>query len=259
MHTDPGTFVWHDLTTSDAPAAQTFYRRLLGWGTASGGPGYAFFTLGDAPIAGVVLDPAACAAAAPFWMGNVGVTDVDAAAERARRLGGTVAMGPADIPGVGRFAVLADPAGAAFSVFAAKDAPRPGAENCAGEARGPGRFCWSELRTRDPEAALAFYGELLGWRRARSIDLGAENGSYVIFANAEGRELGGMVRPNPGAGQEPRPHWFHYLEVRDLEATVQHVEALGGSIDVPPMPIPGGGAMAHCRDPQGAPFGLSSE
>jgi predicted enzyme related to lactoylglutathione lyase len=43
------------------------------------------------------------------------VTDVDAAAVTAKRLQGAIVAGPFDIP-IGRTAVLADPAGATFSV-----------------------------------------------------------------------------------------------------------------------------------------------
>ena len=43
------------------------------------------------------------------------MADADADAARAQQLGGTVLLPPMDIP-IGRFAVVADPAGAAFSI-----------------------------------------------------------------------------------------------------------------------------------------------
>jgi predicted enzyme related to lactoylglutathione lyase len=42
---------------------------------------------------------------------------VDAATERATALGGHVLLGPLDIPGSGRVAVLRDPDGATFGLF----------------------------------------------------------------------------------------------------------------------------------------------
>jgi uncharacterized protein len=57
----------------------------------------------------------------PQWSGYVEVADVDATAQKALSLGGKVCHGPADIPGIGRFAVLTDPQGADICVF--KPAP----------------------------------------------------------------------------------------------------------------------------------------
>jgi predicted enzyme related to lactoylglutathione lyase len=53
-----------------------------------------------------------------FWLPYFMVTDVDATTARATTLGGKAHFGPQDIPGTGRFAVIADPQGAAFAVFA---------------------------------------------------------------------------------------------------------------------------------------------
>jgi len=52
-----------------------------------------------------------------FWLPYFMVTDVDATAASAKSLGGQVHFGPQDIPGTGRFAIIADPQGAAFAVF----------------------------------------------------------------------------------------------------------------------------------------------
>jgi len=47
----------------------------------------------------------------------VHVADPDAVVARANRLGGTIATGATDIPGIGRFAVLVDPTGATLAVM----------------------------------------------------------------------------------------------------------------------------------------------
>jgi len=52
------------------------------------------------------------------WMIYFGVADCDASCEQVRSLGGSVSVPPTDVPGVGRFAVVADPTGAFFSVIA---------------------------------------------------------------------------------------------------------------------------------------------
>jgi len=53
----------------------------------------------------------------PMWLPYISVADVDAAAKRVARLGGKVHAEPSDIPGIGRFAVFADPSGATFAVM----------------------------------------------------------------------------------------------------------------------------------------------
>ena len=57
-----------------------------------------------------------------FWLPYFLVTDVDASAEKVKSLGGQIHMGPQDIPGTGRFAVIQDPQGAAFCMFTPKGA-----------------------------------------------------------------------------------------------------------------------------------------
>ena len=52
-----------------------------------------------------------------YWMPYFQVTSADASASKAKELGGQVMVGPADIPGTGRFAILTDPHGAVFTVF----------------------------------------------------------------------------------------------------------------------------------------------
>jgi predicted enzyme related to lactoylglutathione lyase len=53
----------------------------------------------------------------PHWLAYIGVADVDAATRTAEAHGGKICMAPMDIPKVGKFAVLADPTGAMFSLF----------------------------------------------------------------------------------------------------------------------------------------------
>ena len=52
----------------------------------------------------------------PAWMGYIAVDDVDEAANRLKQEGGKVVRGPIDVPGIIRFAVVADPQGAAFMI-----------------------------------------------------------------------------------------------------------------------------------------------
>jgi uncharacterized protein len=51
------------------------------------------------------------------WYPYLTTGDVDATTERAKELGATVLLEPISVPGVGRFSILTDPAGARFGLF----------------------------------------------------------------------------------------------------------------------------------------------
>jgi predicted enzyme related to lactoylglutathione lyase len=120
MPQSEGVFVWDELATSDVEGAKRFYGEVVGWTTKEmdmgGGMTYTLFRSGDADRAGcMAMMPDT---PAPMWIAYVGTDDVDGTAERAKELGGTVYAGPMDIPnGVGRFAVIGDPTGAAIGLF----------------------------------------------------------------------------------------------------------------------------------------------
>ena len=69
---------------------------------------------------------------------DIAADDVDQFADKVKKAGGKVHRAPADIPNVGRFAVVADPQGAVFMLFkgmaGAEPPPQP-----AGRA-GPSRL-----------------------------------------------------------------------------------------------------------------------
>ena len=116
-----GAFSWSELMTSDAEAALRFYQSLFGWTTdkmSMPAGDYHVVKADGTSIGGIMKMPAAAGGMPPAWGCYVTVKDVDACAQQAAALGGRVLHGPADIPGVGRFAVIADPQGAWLNVIA---------------------------------------------------------------------------------------------------------------------------------------------
>ncbi len=116
-----GLFVWYEHLTKDPQAAIAFYGEVVGWKTQPfpGGGGYIMWVGSQGPLGGVMELPeqAAKMGAPPHWMAHVQVDDVDATAALTKKLGGKVHKEPTDIPTVGRFAVIADPQGAAIAIF----------------------------------------------------------------------------------------------------------------------------------------------
>ena len=90
------------------------------------------------------------------WFTYIGTPDVDATARQVQQLGGKVHRQPADIPTVGRFAMVADPQGAVFAIFTPSTPAPPDTD------RRPdvGDFSWQELLTTDWQAAWDFSGRI---------------------------------------------------------------------------------------------------
>jgi uncharacterized protein len=117
---EPGTFSWSELVTTDVPAAKAFYGAVFGWGAETHGDGpmaYTEWQVDGRSVGGMMQKPPMIPAEVPpFWGVYFTVTDTDDAVARAQSLGGSVMNPPMDIE-PGRFAVLADPFGAAFNVI----------------------------------------------------------------------------------------------------------------------------------------------
>ncbi len=249
-----GDLIWYELMTPDVEAARAFYRTVVGWtiGAASDMPGMDYRLLHwDGAAAGgmMALDADATAQGArPLWAAYVAVDDVDASAQAVREAGGHVFVPPTDIPGTGRFAMVADPQGAPFYIMrgASDEASAVFAEHAAG------RWAWNELWTPDPEAALAFYGRLFGWRQEGAMPMGAM-GDYRFLFHGDTRL--GAVGPlaEPGA----RACWRHYVRVPSVRVAVAAIETHGGRITSGPHEVPGGDHVVVAVDPQGAEFALA--
>ncbi|HEX6361394.1 MAG TPA: VOC family protein [Albitalea sp.] len=115
----PGEWYWNELWTHDEIGALAFYQRLVGYSHESMdmGPAGTYYVLKKDGVARAGMMRATQPRAPSMWLPYVAVEDCDAVASRTPRLGGEVLKSPADIPGVGRFAVLADPVGAAIAVI----------------------------------------------------------------------------------------------------------------------------------------------
>jgi predicted enzyme related to lactoylglutathione lyase len=236
-----GRFVWHDLTSTDVEKAKSFYTKLLGWTIEVWKPGevdYPTISSGGQMHGG--FGPARDGEPS-HWLGHVLVDNVDEAVARAEKAGGKILAPPMDIPDVGRMSVIADPQGAAFSVFAA-ETEAPNSE---------GAFVWDELMTTDVEAAKSFYGEVVGWTTA-AMDTAL--GPYTLFRRAGDVDAAGLMEkpddmPVPAA-------WLTYVPSDDVDATVAKAKKLGAATVVEPFDIPDIGRIAILSDPTGAVFGV---
>jgi uncharacterized protein len=115
----------------------------------------------------------------------------------------------------------------------------------------PGTPNWVDLGSPDLEAAVGFYGGLLGWdvpERENSAELGGYR-----RARLHGADIAGMM-PLMQEGQPPA--WTTYISVKDAGATAAAITEAGGSAISEPMEVAELGTVALFADPTGAVFGI---
>ena len=119
-----GSFVWHELLTTDPKSAAAFFTKVVGWKTQPWGQdgSYTLFLSGSRQMAGLMAlpDEARKMGAPSHWLTYVGTPNVDETVRLAASLGAKVHKGPEDIPTVGRFAVIEDPQSAYLGVYTSR-------------------------------------------------------------------------------------------------------------------------------------------
>jgi predicted enzyme related to lactoylglutathione lyase len=108
--------------------------------------------------------------------------------------------------------------------------------------------CWVEGLHRDPDAARAFYGALMGWEFEGS---GGEPEYFV--ARLRGRDVAGLASM-PEAVEDADGVWMTHVAVEDAAAAAEAAAAAGGSVLAGPLDVPPAGTMAVIADPAGARF-----
>jgi predicted enzyme related to lactoylglutathione lyase len=207
------------------------------------------------------------APAEAVWNTYIWVENADESAAKARAAGGSVLTEPFEVMDAGRMAVLADPGGAVFSVWQARE--HRGAQI----VNEPGSLTFNVLNSRDPEAAKPFYGAVFGWTtldlgtgafwampaygdhletltpglRERTAELGAAGFEDVVAA----------IAPIADDDADSHPHWSVTFSTGDADATAARAAELGGTVVVPPVDAPYS-RMAVLRDPQGATFAATA-
>jgi predicted enzyme related to lactoylglutathione lyase len=251
-------FIWYELMTTDQDSAIAFYEKVVGWSAADhenegmGDFRYSILSAGERGIGGVMqlTDEMCSGGARPGWIGYIGVADTDAAAARVREAGGSILMGPDDIPNVGRFAMVADPGRAAFYLLTPNSPEQPPKA----EPNAPGLVSWHELYAGQGEkAAFNFYSSQFGWETTTEMDMGPM-GVYRIFG-ADGVPMGGMMDKPENV---PASAWGFYVNVDGIDSAIERIKANGGQVTMGPHEVPGGSWVIQAIDPQGTSFALVS-
>ena len=251
MEPKTGSFAWLELGNTDRRPAKNFYSNLFGWVAEDFPMGpemtYTIFRIGGNDVCGAyeLMKEQVDAHVPPHWMPYVKVESADASAARAVSLGAQQIVAPADIPNVGRFAVLQDPTGAVISIF------QPGKHRGMTIFGDVGALCWVDLNTNDAEKASKFYADWLGW----TYETGKDGYRHIINGTGQENMIGGMP-PRMQAPPGTPSHWMSYFNVADCKAAAAKAAQLGANTLMPANAIPDVGTIAVLTDPQGAVFAL---
>ena len=250
-----GEFCWVDLATPDTERSARFYGELMGWefepaevpdGVDVGG--YGNFTFEGKVVAGMgrIMQEGQ----PPAWASYVTVSDSDATAAKVRDAGGTVVLGPLDIPGgAGRMMACQDREGAFISTW------EPGTHRGAELVNEVGAWSWNNLASRDIENAKDFYGTVFGWEATQSDQAPEFIWNWQIEGQRWPEGLGGLQEMAADVPAGVPPHWEVYFLVVDLHRAIETTKKAAGQMTFGPLELPVA-KLALFADPDGVAFGL---
>jgi hypothetical protein len=244
-----GTPCWVDLGVADIAKAGAFYAALFGWEVQLGPPeagGYSLCLKDGRQVAGI--GPAMGPDGAPSaWTTYLAASNADETAGKIKASGGQVLVEPMDVMDQGRMAMAADPGGAVFGLWQARQ------HTGVRLANEPGSLTWNENLSRDFDGNKAFYQAVFGFEYG---DIGDTRFRYATL-KAGGSEVGGIGELDSGLPAEVQAHWSVYFAVEDTDAAVATASGLGGATVRPAWDSPYG-RIAVVADDHGAVFSLIS-
>jgi predicted enzyme related to lactoylglutathione lyase len=243
-----GKFVWYDLFTNDLESTSRFFVELFGWSfsdTMSKEKLVKTISRDGVPIANAIhIDLKKGKVNECLWLSYMSVEDVDRALMVAQQNNATIYRQPKNLPNRGRIAIVKDPEGALFAIVTTSDGDPPD--------RGLIQNHWmgSELWSRNPDAALAFYHLLVGYElQLEEVGTGPKYGLLV----KNGQTRGGIAKIQ---WDDVSPNWLPYIAIKDVMAVVGKAEKLGGKVLVAPDKEIKEGLLAIIADPSGAVFAV---
>src|ERR1700676_5725377 len=101
----------------------------------------------------------------------------------------------------------------------------------------PGVPCWVDTSQPDPQAAVAFYGDLFGWKLEDAMPPEAP-GNYFI-ARLGGGDVAAVASQAEGA--PPSATWNTYIWVQSADEAAAKVVEAGGRVVTDPFDVPEAG------------------
>jgi len=245
-----GAPCWVDLWTSDVEGSRRFYPELFGWVAEQPDPdhgGYFMFTRESVPIAGGMGDMGEMRAD-NTWKPYLASNDIEATLKLATELGAAVQAPALAVDDLGVQAVITDPQGLVIGVW------QPGSFPGFTVINEHGAPIFFAFDTYDYDGAVDFYRQAFGWK---PLEEETEDGHhYAGYMDPDtDRPLAGIGDKVENLAQDERPAWAVFWQSDDVDASVQKVLALGGTV-LTAAKDGGLGRVAHVADPTGARFWL---
>ena len=112
-----------------------------------------------------------------------------------------------------------------------------------------------EIHASDPERGIKFYEKVFGWT-FQKWEGPMEYWLITTGPDSEPGINGGLMRRQGEIDGQAVIAYVCTIGVADLDATMATVEANGGKVALPKMPIPGMGWLAYYKDTEGNIFGM---
>lgn len=220
----PNHFIYADLSTYKPDTTMAFYSKVFGWvfhkqaGTTDETHG-AYLGQQAQEVASIYQMPEKFQAMGMphFWMSYIQVNSVAQTVEKAKALGGIIEM-TQNLAGYGDIALIRDPQGAGFTVYA-------------GDALTPTRtrdqantLIWNELHISNAQNIIPFYEGIFDWRFEQDAK---EQYHYRIISGGE--HIGDALEiPNELKGQYE--YWVCTFGVEDVQKTQKIILDNGGTL-----------------------------
>lgn len=241
---------WVAQLSPDIEESRQFYAAIFGWSfdniAPPGGPPFYVASLHGDRVAGLAApqEPA-------VWIMAVAVHDFEESLRIAVRAGGTAPGESIDIPTLGHFHRLHDPAGAEVHVV------RPLEATMSVRGYVPGAWSTSLLGVGDPPSVVQFYASLFGWQ--------ADDSGPVTLLRLPGyvggephqsrpRDVVAVMEQTSGAAEAA---WIPDFRVADVDAVAETAIARGGCVIAEPAATDRDSHTAALIDPGGAKFTVS--
>jgi Predicted enzyme related to lactoylglutathione lyase len=122
-----------------------------------------------------------------------------------------------------------------------------------------GSIISADLTIPNAEAIKDFYKAVIGWE-TEALTMGDEQGEYndYVMKDAAGNWVGGICHKR-GVNVDQPPGWIVYVNVADIEKSIEKCRALGGKVMKESRMADGTLQFVLIEDPAGAVLALTKE
>lgn len=122
-----------------------------------------------------------------------------------------------------------------------------------------GSIIATDITVDAAEALKDFYKEVIGWEE-EGLPMKDESGTYTdyVMKDDKGNWIGGICH-NRGVNKGIPPQWIVYINVADIEQSIEKCQKLGGEVIKTSENKDGSLQYAMIKDPFGAVLALTKE